>query len=118
MHYLVSVSLTSPRLRGEGEEVASQPPLPSLEAFQIFKTLALVAGAAEVEFLDVLIVAQRVGAAVEHHLALLQDVTMAGDRKGGARVLLHQENGDAEIAVDLADDPEYFLHQERRQSHR
>ena len=40
----------------------SQPPLPPLEAFQVLETLALVAGAAEIKFLDVLIVAQFVGA--------------------------------------------------------
>src|SRR6266404_6676480 len=98
--------------------IPSQPPLPSLEALQVLETLALVAGAAEVEFLDVLIIAQLVGAAVEHHLALLHDITVARDRERSARILLHQQNGDAEVAVDLADDPEYFLHQERRQSHR
>jgi hypothetical protein len=36
----------------------SQPSLSPLETFQILETLALVAGAAEIEFLDVLIVAQ------------------------------------------------------------
>src|SRR5205085_6179982 len=44
------------------EGLSLQPPLPALETFQVFKTLALVAGAAEVEFLDVLVVAQFVGA--------------------------------------------------------
>src|SRR6266849_1208762 len=74
----------------EGEAAALQPPLPPLKAFQILKTLALVAGAAEVKLLDVLIVAQLVGAAIEHHLALLHDVAVACDRQRGARVLLHQ----------------------------
>src|SRR5713226_4094052 len=83
-----------------------QPPLPPLKTFQILKTLALVAGAAEVKLLDVFIVAQLVGAAVEHHLALFHDVAVARDRQRGARVLLHQQDGDAEIAVDLADDRE------------
>jgi hypothetical protein len=40
----------------------SQPPLPSLEAFQVLETLARIAGAAEIKLLDVLIVAQLVGA--------------------------------------------------------
>src|SRR5260370_26568558 len=93
----------------------SQPPLPSLEAFQILETLALVAGAAEVEFLDVLIVAQLVGAAVEHHLALLHDVAVARARKRGARVLFHQEDGDTEVSADLLLDREHFLDQQRRQ---
>src|SRR3954462_10596588 len=83
--------------------LSSQPSLAPLEALQILETLALVAGAAEVEFLDVLVVAQLVGGAVEHDLALLHDVAVACDRQRRARVLLHQENGDTEVAVDLAD---------------
>src|ERR1700730_4508378 len=87
----------------EHRRLCSQPPLPSLEALQILETLALVARAAEVEFLDVFVVAQLGGRAVEHHLALFHDVAVACDRKGGARVLLHQQDGDAEVAVDLLD---------------
>src|SRR5450432_4802706 len=89
----------------------SQPPLPSLKTLQVLKALALVAGAAEIKFLDVLVVAQLGGRAVEHHLALLHDIAVARQRKCCARILLHQEDGDAEIAVDLADDPEHFLDQ-------
>src|SRR5258707_360703 len=96
----------------------SQPPLPPLETFQILETLALVAGSAEVKLLDVLVVAQFAGAAVEHHLALLHDVAVACDRQRGARVLLHQQNGDTEVAVDLLDDRENLLDQQRRQPHR
>src|SRR5262245_54110767 len=55
----------------------SQPPFAPLEALQVLETLALVAGAAEIEFLDVLIVAEFGGRAVEHHLALLHDIPMA-----------------------------------------
>src|ERR1700674_4273157 len=88
------------------EIYASQPPLPPLEAFQVLETLALVAGPAEVKLFDVLIVAQFGGRAVEHDLALFHDVAVAGDRERGARILLHQEDGNAEIAVDVADDRE------------
>src|SRR5579859_5996026 len=94
---------------------SSQPPLPPLKTLQILETPALVAGAAEIEFLDVLVVAQFVYGAVEHHLALLHDVAVARDRKRRARVLLDQEDGDAEIAVDRLDDGEHFLDQQRRQ---
>src|SRR3954451_10282258 len=85
--------------------VASQPPLPPLEALQVLEALALVASASEVELLDVLIVAQLVGAAVQHHLALFHDVAVTCDRERRARVLLHQKDGDAEIAVDCLDNP-------------
>src|ERR1041385_3255844 len=110
-----------PGLRQEahpGMTARLEPPLPALEAFQVLETLALVAGAAEIKLLDVLVVTQLVGAAVEHDLALFHDVPMAGDRERGAGVLLYQKYGDAEIAVDLADDGKYFLDQQRRQPHR
>ncbi len=42
---------------------------------------------------------------------------MAGDGESGTRVLFDEQNGDAEIAVDLLDDGEHLLHQQRRQSH-
>src|SRR4051794_37601861 len=100
--------------RNKRQRTSSQPPLPALETFQILKTLALVAGAAEVKLFYVLVVAQLVGAAVEHHLALFHDVAMACDRQRGARVLLDQQDGDAEVAVDLANDGKHFLDQQRR----
>src|SRR5581483_715546 len=104
--------------RNDGALCYSQPSLAPLEAFQILEALALVAGAAEIELLDVLIVAQLVRGAVEHDLALINDVAMACDRQRGARVLLDQQDGDAEVAIDLLDDREHLLHQERRQAHR
>src|SRR5581483_3520382 len=52
--------------RNDGALCYSQPSLAPLEAFQILEALALVAGAAEIELLDVLIVAQLVRGAVEH----------------------------------------------------
>src|SRR5260221_8974600 len=94
-------ALRAPERRAE--IFPSQPTLPTFKTFQILETLALVARAAEVKLLDILIVAQLAGAAVEHHLALLHDVAVACDRQRGARVLLHQQNGDAEVAVDLLD---------------
>src|SRR5450631_4753938 len=96
----------------------SQPPLPSLKTLQVLEALALVAGAAEIKLLDVLIVAQLVGAAVKHHLALLHDVAVTRHRECRARVLFHQQDRDAEIPVDLGDDPEHFLDPQRRQAHR
>src|SRR4051812_17905061 len=61
-----------------------KPPLPALEAFQVLEALALVAGAAEIELLDILIVAQLISAAVEHHLALFHDIAVARHRQRGA----------------------------------
>src|SRR4051794_18556505 len=96
----------------------SKPALAPLEALEVLEALALVAGAAEIEFLDVLVVAQFVRGAVEHDLALLHDVAVACHRKRGAGVLLDEKNGDAEVTVDFVDDRENLFHQQRRQAHR
>src|SRR6516165_11241640 len=76
------------RAPGRPRVGCSQPSLPPLEALQVLETLALVAGAAEVELLHILIVAQLIGRAVKHDLALFHDVAVACDRKRGARILL------------------------------
>src|SRR4051812_18796453 len=76
------------------ENAMSKPALAALEAFQVFEALALIAGAAEIELLDVLVIAELVGRAVEHDLALLHDVAMARHRQRRARVLLDQQDGD------------------------
>src|SRR6516164_7057260 len=75
--------LAHERAPGRQRVSCSQPSLPPLEAFEVLETLALVAGAAAVEFLHVLIVAQLVGRAVEHDLALFHDVAVACDRERG-----------------------------------
>src|SRR5690606_37668818 len=85
-------------------ENALEPPLAALEALEVLEALALLVAAAEVKLLDVFVVAQFVSGAVEHHLALLHDVAVAGDAERGAGVLLDQQNGDAEVAVDAGDD--------------
>src|SRR4029077_7322360 len=68
-----------------------QPALASTKALEILEALALLAGAAEVEFLDILVVAQFVGGSVEHDLALVHDVAVARDRQRSAGVLLDQQ---------------------------
>src|SRR4051794_14750062 len=59
--------------------IRSQPTFAPLEALQVLEALALVARAAEIEFLDVFIITKFIGAAVEHHLALFHDIAVAGD---------------------------------------
>src|SRR5262249_57606753 len=82
----------------------SQPALAAAEASQVLEALALLAGAAEVEFLDVLVVAQRLRGSVEHDLALLHDVAVTGDRQRRAGILLDQQHRDAEIAAHAPHD--------------
>src|SRR3954467_9326286 len=96
--------IASSQVRDDGtnaDTIDLEPALPALEALQVLETLALVAGAAKIKLLDVLVVAQFVRAAVEHHLALFHDVAMARHRQRGAGVLFDQQDGDAEVAVDF-----------------
>src|SRR5215813_9132095 len=56
---------------------------------------------AEVELLDIGMIAQARAVAVEHDAAVLQDVAVIGDIECHRRTLLYQHHGDAEIAPDF-----------------
>src|SRR5262249_15869032 len=72
---------------------------------------SLAALAAEIEFLHVLMFAQALSRAVEHDAAVFHDIAVVGDaeRYGGA--LLHDQNGDAELAPDFSKAPHQVFHQ-------
>ncbi len=78
------------------EEDALKPTLASFEALEVLEALALISSAAKIEFLDVFVVAQFIGGAVEHDLALFHDVAMAGDGQRSAGVLLDKQNRHAQ----------------------
>ena len=63
-----------------------------------------------------MLLASSVGFALHLDLAGLQHVGTVGDLQGHFGVLLHQQHGHA-VAVDLADDLEDLLDQQRRQAH-
>src|SRR5438105_15270103 len=68
---------------------------------------------AEVELLDVLLVAQA-GARVFHHdAAVLQYVAVVGGVERHVGVLLHQQDGGAALAIDAHDDLEDLLRELR-----
>ena len=96
---------------------ALKPALAPLEAFQVLEAAPLAAAAAEIELLHILVARKFGGGAVEHDLALLHDIAVARHLQRGAGVLLDQQDGDAEVAVDAGDDAEHLLHQQRRQAH-
>src|SRR5262245_12753039 len=89
----------------------SQPALASPERLEILEALAGVAAAPEVELLDILVGAERPTRAIEHDSALLHDVTVVGHLQGHVRILLNQQHGDAELAVEALDDREHLLHE-------
>src|SRR3989304_5461136 len=66
-----------------------QPPLPPPVVLHVAVALALPdAGEAEVELLDVLVLAQRLGVAVEHDAPVLHHVAVLRDPERHRRVLL------------------------------
>src|SRR6266700_7965179 len=71
---------------------SSKPALAAPIALEVLEAAALTAGAAEVEFLDVLVVAQLVRRSVQHDLALVHDVAVARDGQRRPGVLLHQQD--------------------------
>src|SRR5215468_5937327 len=67
--------------------------------------------AAEIEFLHVRVRAQALSRAVEHDAAVFHDIAVVGDveRYGGA--LLHDQDGDAELAPDFGKASHQVFHQ-------
>src|SRR5690606_16575812 len=61
---------------------------------------------AEVELLDVVLLAQAVATVVHHDAAALEHVAVVGHVEGHVGVLLHQQDGGAALAVDADDDLE------------
>src|SRR5262249_9473336 len=72
---------------------------------------SLTALAAEIEFLDVLVLAQALGRAVEHDAAVFHDIAVVGDVEPYRGALLHDQNGDAELAPDFGKPLHQIFHQ-------
>src|SRR5262249_5357697 len=77
---------------------------------------ALAGHLAQIEFLDVGMGAQALGAAVEHDAAVLHHVGMVGDREREGGALLDQQDGERELAADLHQPAQQVLHDHRRQA--
>ena len=73
---------------------------------------------AEIEFLDVLVLQQALAGIVHHDAADFEHVAVVGGLERHVGVLLDEQDGDAALAVDAADDVEDLLHQLRRQAER
>src|SRR3982074_1702072 len=79
---------------------------------------ALAALGAEIELLDVGMAAQALGGAVEHDPAVLHHITVVGDFQRHGRALLHDQNGDAELAPDFDQPAQQVLHHDRGEAER
>src|ERR1041384_1014581 len=76
------------------------------------------AGLAEIELLDVAVLAQPRAVAVEHDAAVLQHVAVVRDRERGGGALLHDHDGDAELVPDLHDARIQVFDHDRREPER
>ena len=73
---------------------------------------------AEVKFLDVLVLGQRLGFAVHHDAAVLQNVAVARKTQRHMGVLFGQKKRNAFFLVEVLHDVENLLDDLRRQTHR
>src|SRR6266540_274430 len=95
-----------------------QPPLAALVVLDVAVALALAdAGEAEVELLDVLVLADRLAVAVEHHPAILHHVGIVGEAQRDGDILLREEHRHAFFAVQPAHDLEDLLHKHGGEAH-
>src|SRR5437867_2998729 len=76
------------------------------------------AGEPQVELLDVLVLADRPGVAVEDDAPVLHHVAVLSEPERHRGVLLREQDSDARLAVHATDDLEDLVHQHRRQPHR
>src|SRR5262252_2565023 len=72
---------------------------------------SLAALAAEIEFLHVRVLAQALSRAVEHDAAVFHDIAVVGDVERYRGALLHDQDGDAELAPDFGKASHQVLHQ-------
>src|SRR5499426_2137351 len=116
----MSSSTVSPPKRSERRSMASSAiPSPATAVLlDVAIALALAAGAAEIEFLDVGMAAQALGGAVEHDTAVLHHVTVVGDLERHRRALLDDEDGDTELAPDLGEPAQQVLDHDRGEAER
>src|SRR6185295_917586 len=94
------------------------PPPASAVLLDVAIAPALAARLAEIEFLDIGVVGEPRLVAVEDDATVLQNVAVVGhlQRHGGA--LLHQQDGDAQLAADLHEPRHQILDHDGRKPER
>src|SRR5262249_49072391 len=66
---------------------------------------------AQIKFLDVFVVAQAGGAAIQDDPAVFQDIAILRNGQGHGRVLLDQQYGHLGVAIEARDNGKNFLYQ-------
>src|SRR5262249_44820157 len=97
---------------------SGEPALAALVVLGVAERFALALGDAEVELLDVLVLAQRLGVAVHDDAAVLEDVAVARVFERHVGVLLGEQERDAFLLVEAVHDLENFLDDLRGEPHR
>src|SRR4051794_6071289 len=94
-------STVSPPKRKVRASIASSaiPPPAAAIWLDVAVALALAALAAEIEFLDVRVIAQPLGTAVEHDAAILHHIAVVGNLERDGRALLDDQDGDGKLAA-------------------
>src|SRR5215472_1759788 len=111
--------LPSPADAGEGSSELRQPALAPAVVLEVAVRLACAdLVEPEIELLDIGVLAQALGRALEDDAAILHDIAMVGDVERHARVLLDQKHGQLPLFAQPADDAENLLDQQRRQAER
>src|SRR5689334_11331371 len=92
---------------------------PALAALVVLDVAVGFAGSdlveAEIEFLDVGVLAQILGRAFEDDAAILHDIAVVGNVERQARILLDQQDGQAALVAQPADNAEDLFAEQWRQ---
>src|SRR5262245_27122829 len=100
-----TVSPPKRRLNSTTSNSAIPPPVAAVLLDGAVAAAIAAALLAEVEFLDIWVVDQACGIAVEHDAAVLQHVGVVDHLEGDGGALLHQHNGELEFATDVEQAP-------------
>src|SRR4029079_232679 len=106
------------RLRLSTSSSAIPPPAAAVLLDVAIAAAFAAARLAQIELLDVGMAEQARLVAVEHDAAVLQDVAVVGDLERDRRALLDQQDGDAELALDLQQARHEVVDHDRRQDGR
>src|SRR4029078_2537411 len=90
-----------------------QPALASPVMLAFAERLSLALGDAEIKLLHVLVLAQRLGVAIEHHTAVFQHVAVSRVFQRHAGILLREQERNSFLDIEVADDLENLLHELR-----
>src|SRR5262245_48660389 len=113
-----TVSPPKRRLRSATSSSAIPPPAAAVLLDVAVAAACAAARLAQVEFLDVGMIAETRAVAVEHDAAVLQHVAVVGHVERNGRALLDQHDGEPELAFDLHKAHHQVVHDDRGETER